>query len=145
MEVMLTVLTYQSIADLYSCHKLLFMFGRQERLALLLLIGVTVAVIASHVILETLGKRPFSVPFTGASQDGELVSLSGTIDHLRVTRTGDHLLLQVNNTSVFIPGPVAKNLTLRNGDTVSLFGIVQTYEGNKEVVVQAASDISPLP
>jgi len=121
------------------------MFGRQERLALLLLIGVTIAVITSHVILSTLGKHPFSVPFTGASEDGDLVSLAGTIDHLRVTRTGDHLLMQVNNTSIFISGPVAQQLALRNGDAVSLVGIVQTYEGNKEVVVQAASDISPLP
>jgi len=121
------------------------MFGRQERLALLLLIGVTIAVIASHVFLSTLGKRPFSVPFTGDSEDGELVSLSGTIDHLRMTRTGDHLLMQVNNTSVFIPGTVAQHLALRNGDTVSLVGIVQTYGETKEVVVQAASDISPLP
>jgi len=120
------------------------MLGRQERLALLLLIGVTIAVIASHVILSTIGKRPFSVPFTAATEDGELVSLSGTIDHLRVTRTGDHILMQVNNTSVFIPGSVAQQLVLRNGDTVSLVGIVQTYGEEKEVVVQAASDISPL-
>ncbi len=121
------------------------MFLRQERLALLLLIGVAIAVVASHLILENIGKRPFSVPFTGASEDGELVLLAGTVDHLRLTRTGDHILMQVNNTSVFIPGPVAQNLVLRNGDTVSLVGVVQTYGGNKEVVVQAASDISPLP
>jgi DNA/RNA endonuclease YhcR with UshA esterase domain len=145
MVIMLTVLTYQSIADLYSCHKLLFMFLRQERLALLLLIGVTIAVIASHLILSTVGKGPFSVPYTAASEDGELVVLSGTIDHLRVTRTGDHLLMQVNNTSVFIPGTTAQHLRLQNGNTVSLVGIVQTYEGTKEVVVQAPSDISLLP
>jgi DNA/RNA endonuclease YhcR with UshA esterase domain len=121
------------------------MFLRQERLALLLLIGVIIAVIASHLILSTVGKRPLSVPFTAASEDGELVVLSGTIDHLRVTRTGDHLLMQVNNTSVFIPGTAAQHMRLQNGDRVSLVGIVQTYEGNKEIVVQAPSDISLLP
>jgi hypothetical protein len=102
MVMMLTVLTYQSIADLYFRHELLFMFERQERLALLLLIGVVITVVASHLILGNLGKRPFASPLTDVSQDGELVILTGTIDHLGVTKHGDHLLLQVNNTSVFI-------------------------------------------
>jgi hypothetical protein len=102
MVMMLTVLTYQSIADLYLRHELLFMFERQERLALLLLIGVAITVVASHLILDNLGKRPFASPLTDVSQDGEIVILTGTIEPLGVTKDGDHLLLQVNNTSVFI-------------------------------------------
>jgi DNA/RNA endonuclease YhcR with UshA esterase domain len=121
------------------------MFGRQERLALFLLIGVTVAVIASHLILSDLGKRPFSAPFSNASEDGTLVFLTGNVDHLGWTKSGNHLLMQVNNTSVFIPSTVAQNLALRNGDPVSILGIVQTYQGKKEVVVEAASDVASLP
>ncbi len=121
------------------------MFGRQERIALLLLISVAIVVVAAHLILDNLGKRPFAVPFTDTSGDGELVYLTGTIDHLGVTKNGGHLLMQVNNISVFIPNTVAQTLTLHNWENISITGIVQTYLGKKEVVVQSASDLSPLP
>jgi DNA/RNA endonuclease YhcR with UshA esterase domain len=51
----------------------------------------------------------------------------------------------VNNTSVFITNQIAINLMLRNGENISVIGILQTYQGKKEVVVQAASDISSFP
>jgi DNA/RNA endonuclease YhcR with UshA esterase domain len=145
MIVMLTVLTYQSIADLYFRQALIFMLERQERRALLLLISVAIVVIASHLILDAVGKRPFAVPYSDASGDGEMVSLTGSIDHLSLTKSGVHLILQVNNTSVFIANPIAQNLTLHTGENISVIGIVQTYQGKKEVVVLAASDISALP
>ena len=121
------------------------MLERQERRALLLLISVAIVVITSHLILDTLGKRPFAVPYSDASGDGVLVSLTGSIDHLSLTKSGGHLILQVYNTSVFIGNPIAQNLTLHNGENISVIGIVQTYQGKKEVVVLAASDISALP
>lgn len=121
------------------------MFGRQERLALLILVGVMIAVIAAHLVLENVGKRPFASPFTEMSHDGELVYLSGMVDHLVITKNGGHLILQVDNTSVFIPGQVASKVTVHNGENISLMGTVQTYQGKKEVVVQSDSDISFLP
>ena len=142
MILMLTVLTYQCIADLYFPFELLLMFERQERLALLILIGVVILVVAAHLVLETVGKRPFASPFSAISQDGDLVYLSGTIDHLVITKNGGHLILQVKNTTVFIPGQIAPGMTLQNGKNISVMGIVQTYQGNKEVVVQSGSDVS---
>ena len=53
------------------------MFGRQERMAILLLLGVAVSVIAAHLILISLGKQPFAHPFTNSSADGELVIAEG--------------------------------------------------------------------
>ena len=47
-----------------------------------------------------------------------------------------------NNVSVFIPGQIASNMTLHNGENISVVGVVQTYQGKKEVVVQSGSDIS---
>ena len=49
------------------------MLGRQERNAILLLIGVAVIVIAAHLILTSVGKQPFARPFTNTTADGELV------------------------------------------------------------------------
>lgn len=124
---------------------MLFMFERQERLALLFLIGVATVVIASHLILESLGKRPFASPFTDVSADGELVYVTGTIEHLTLTKNGGHLMMEVNNMSVFIPNQIATNFTVHKGENISIIGIVQTYRGKKEVIVQSATDIAPIP
>lgn len=118
------------------------MLERQERRALLLLISVAIVVIASHLILDAVGKRPFAVPYSDASGDGEMVSLTGSIDHLSLTKSGGHLILQVNNTSIFIANPIAQNLSLHKGENISVIGIVQAYQGKKEVVVVGVSDIS---
>ncbi|WAC05454.1 MAG: hypothetical protein OS112_02165 [Methanoregula sp.] len=120
------------------------MFERQERLALLILVAVTITVVAAHMALENVGKGPFATPFTEKSSDGELVYLSGMVDHLVLTKNGGHLVMQVENTSVFIPGQVASGMTVRSGDNISVRGIVQTYQGKKEVVVRSGSDISFL-
>jgi hypothetical protein len=124
---------------------MLFMLGRQERIAFLLLIAVALAVIASHLILDTLGKRQFAAPFTDTSGDGELVYFSGTIDRISLTKTGGHLIIDVNNISVFVQNQVASNLTLCKGENITIIGMVQTYRGNKEIIIQSASDISIIP
>ena len=56
------------------------MFERQELIAVLMLIGVAIAVIAAHLILGSMGKQPFSKQFTNNTADGELVHIEGTID-----------------------------------------------------------------
>jgi DNA/RNA endonuclease YhcR with UshA esterase domain len=121
------------------------MFLHQERLALLLLIAVAFVVIASHLVLASMGKHPFSAPFSASSADGELVRLSGTIEYLTTTKNGGHLIMNVNNVSVFVNNRIAADLTFYKGENVSVVGIVQSYRGNKEIVVQSSSDISVMP
>ena len=118
------------------------MLERQEWLALLILIGVVIMVVAAHLILENAGKRSFASPFSEISHDGDLVYLSGMIDHVVITKNGGHLIIQINNVSVFIPGQIASNMTLHDGENISVVGVVQTYQGKKEVVVQSGSDVS---
>lgn len=117
------------------------MFERQERVAVLLLIGVAVAVIAAHLILGSLGKQPFSKPFTNNSADGELVHLEGTVDQVALTRTGGHMIVQIDNLTIFIPAQAARDLVMNKGANVSVFGIVETYRGKKEIMVNSADDI----
>ena len=121
------------------------MFMRQERIALILLVSVAVIVIAAHLALSVVGKQPFAHPFTNASADGELVLIEGTVDRASVLENGGHLVLRVNNLSVFIPSQAAQNLTLHNGDIISVYGTVQTYRGNKEIVVNSRDDIRVVP
>lgn len=117
------------------------MFGRQERLAILILVMVTFAVITAHLVLEHTGKRPFAVPYVEDTEDGDLVLVSGTIETLSLTKTGGHLLIEVDNLTIFIPNQIASDQQLFRGANITVIGIVQTYRGKKEISVQSASDI----
>jgi DNA/RNA endonuclease YhcR with UshA esterase domain len=117
-------------------------FERQERVAVFLLLGVIIAVISAHLVLVTLGKQPFAHPFTNNSADGELVIVKGSIDRVVYTQTGGHVNLYVNNITIFVPAQVAQELTLRRGDSISIYGVVQTYRGEKEIVVSSKKDIT---
>jgi DNA/RNA endonuclease YhcR with UshA esterase domain len=121
------------------------MFMRQERVALLLLAGVAVTVLAAHLILITVGNQPFAHRFTSMTADGELVLIEGTVDRATVLENGGHLVLEVNNTSVFIPSQAAQDLALHEGDMISAYGTVQTYRGKKEIVVNSRNDIQVTP
>ena len=120
------------------------MLGRQERVAILLLIAVAIAVIAAHVVLVQIGKGPFASAYTGQSADGTLVHLSGIIDQATVLKNGGHVLLTIANVTVFVPATVAGNRSFAKGTTVSLYGTVQTYQGKKEILVSSADDIREI-
>ena len=145
MVIMLTLLTYEPIGDLNNPCQYSPMFGRQERVALLLLLGVAVIVISLHLALGTLGKQPFAHTFAENSADGELVSASGIIEQISYTKNGGHMNIYLNTTTIFIPLPVAQDLILNKGDSISVYGIVQTYRGKKEIVVSSGKDISVTP
>jgi DNA/RNA endonuclease YhcR with UshA esterase domain len=142
MVVVLTLLTYEPVGNLRKPPQYSKMFERQERVAVLLLLGVMIAVIAAHLILGTLGKESFARPFTNNSADGELVTARGIIDQVAITQTGGHMNLYMNNITVFVPAQVAQELTIRKGDSISLYGVVQTYRGKKEIVVSSGKDIT---
>ena len=119
----------------------LSMIGRQERIALLLLVGVAMTVVIAHTVLSMIGKQPFAHPFSENSVDGELVVIEGTVGKATFIENGGHLALMVDNHSVFIPASAAQSLEVHKGDVVTAYGTVQTYRGKKEVMVNAAGDI----
>jgi DNA/RNA endonuclease YhcR with UshA esterase domain len=116
------------------------MFEHQERTAFLILIGVAVAVIGAHLVLGTLGKQPFARTFTNNSADGELVVTEGTVDQISIM-TGGHITVKMENLSVFVPVQVAEGLLIQKGDSIRVYGIVQTYHGKKEIILGSKDDI----
>jgi len=120
------------------------MLGRQERVAILLLCGVALVVIAAHLVLVSVGKEPFASEYTEQSPDGSLARLDGTIDQATVIKNGGHVILTVRNTTVFIPAAVAGDHSFVKGTSVALYGTVQTYEGKKEILVNSIDDIRDL-
>lgn len=121
------------------------MFERQERGAVLLLLGVACFVITAHLALGALGKQPFARPFTNNSADGELVITGGTINQISITQNGGHMNVYLANITIFIPAQIAQELTIRKGDSISVYGVVQTYRGKKEIVISSGKDISVNP
>lgn len=120
------------------------MFERQERYAVLLLVGVALVVILAHFVLAGLGKQPFARPFTDNSADGELVVVEGQIDRITLTNNGGHAIVSLDNISVFVPEQVIQAVPLQKGDRISVYGAVQTYRGKKEIVVNAPEDVRIL-
>ncbi|MCE5298230.1 MAG: hypothetical protein MUE45_07315 [Methanoregulaceae archaeon] len=118
------------------------MLVRQERFAIVLLCAVSVTILAASFILTGTDKADLAAEYSPLSDEGTLVHLQGQVQEIRTTKTGGHVAASVNGTAVFIPADVAGTITLHPGDLVSLYGIVQTYRGEKEVVVNSPGDIS---
>lgn len=120
------------------------MLESPERTALLLLVSVLAILLAAHLVLTSLGDAAFASPYSEASREGDLVVLTGTVESVAFTSTGGHLLVSVNGTRVFIPSPASREIILHMNDTVRIFGVVQVYQGEKEVEVRGAKDVQPV-
>jgi uncharacterized SAM-binding protein YcdF (DUF218 family) len=141
MIIMLTLLTYEPVGNLNFNHQYSIMLGRQERMALSLLIGVAVVVLAAHLVLSAIGNQPFAREYSVDSSDGELVFIEGKIDQVSVTNSGEHRILKINDTVVFVPAQALPAFTLQKGERIAVYGLVQTYQGKKEIVVRSKEDI----
>lgn len=117
------------------------MLEQQERTALFLLTTVLAILFAGHLILTALGNAPFAAPYSEGSREGDLVVVTGVVEGITPTTTGGHLLLSVNGTRVFIPSPASRDIGLQVNETVRIYGIVQVYQGRKEVAVRDARDV----
>jgi hypothetical protein len=141
MVIMLTLLTYEPVGNLNFHHQYSIMLGRQERVALALLIGVAIVVLAAHLVLSVLGNQPFAHEYSPDSSDGELVFIDGKIDQVSVTNSGGHRILEINGTVVFVPAQALPEFTLQKGEWITVYGLVQTYKGKKEIVPRSKEDI----
>jgi hypothetical protein len=118
---------------------------RPERTALLLLVTVLAILLAAHLILSTLGNAPFAAPYGAGSREGDLVFVQGAVREITPTSTGGHLLLSVNGTRVFIPSPASREVNIQVNETVRIYGIVQVYQGMREVAARDARDVQREP
>lgn len=120
------------------------MFVSQERLTMLLLLGVIGVVVSIHLLITALGTGYFAHPFSSEAHEGDLVSLQGTVGSVVWTGTGGHLLLSVDGTTVFVPAQVAQAIQVQKGEVIQIIGIVQVYQGKREVAVSGPEQIRVL-
>ena len=121
------------------------MFLREERIAILILLCTTVAILLVYAAIELHGRQAYATEFDLGAPDGTLVRISGIADRVVVTKEGGHLIMNVNSIRVFIPASAVPREDIRQGDLISLYGVVQTYQGQKEVLVSSARDVVILP
>lgn len=89
--------------------------------------------------------------YSTSSKTGDKVYIEGTVISEHLTKTGSHLLLEVEHdseiTKVFVPkdsGAQEIASILSENSKVHLTGEVQEYQGEIEVVVQDINDIKVL-
>ncbi len=117
------------------------MLERQEKTALLMLVGVVVVILAAHLLFDAFAMPLVATPYSEDLPDGTLAVIEGRIEDIKATATGGHLILTVNEIMVFLPENVATTLEFSENASVTLYGTVQTYRGKREVVVNSPRDI----
>ncbi len=100
---------------------------REEKTVAVLLAAATLTLLTAYTFFP-LGIQTYSPD----SKVGERVHLEGEITDLHKTRQG-HLILEIKDTTVFIPSNTASNLKLQKGKRIKITGTVQEYQGKREI------------
>lgn len=123
---------------------------KEEKVVIILLSMVFLSLSISYLVFFESGDSDAAV-FSSSSLPGENVFVEGTVVSKRLTYSGDHLILMVDSVSgpvkVFVPsGNGARTIdSLLNDDSkVHIFGKVDEYEGELELVVQKVNDVTVL-
>lgn len=117
------------------------MLTSSERHAVGILAVVIVLLAAFHIGVVLFVPDAGAVPYAADLADGTLVTHTGTVDNSLITKTGGHLILNVSGVDIFVPGGGSK-LRFLKGDRVEVRGIVETYAGKKEIMVNDADDVT---
>lgn len=127
---------------------------KEEKVVVVLLIMVLSSLLTAYVCFgsdltdyeEKSGAK--AKQYTKNSASGEKVFLEAEVLSKRFTYTGDHLLIKVDCNSevlsVFVPktaGAEAVNMSIQEGDFISVTGTISEYEGEKEIKVERKEDI----
>ncbi|MBO4523014.1 MAG: hypothetical protein J5703_07585, partial [Methanomicrobium sp.] len=73
---------------------------KEERLALLLMCAVLIAIAGAHFVLSAADKHDFASQYTNTSQEGELVRYNGTVLSVSATKTGGHLIMDAGRVEI---------------------------------------------
>ncbi len=127
---------------------------KEEKVVIILLIMTLSSLLTAYVCFGTelagAGQKSGGEArqYTQESVSGEKVFLEAEVLSKRFTYTGEHLLLDVDCNSevvsVFIPktaGAEALNMSIQEGDVISVTGTISEYKGKKEIKVEREEDI----
>lgn len=113
-----------------------------EKKAGIRIVGSLLVILIFHLTIQGVGPSFFSYPYDPALPDGNLVVYSGTIDDIRATWSGGHTIIIFSDVKVFIPGAIDPP-PLSIGDRITVYGLLSTYDGEREIIIQKGSDLIP--
>ncbi|GAA5263425.1 hypothetical protein [Methanocalculus sp.] len=113
-----------------------------EKKAGILIVGSLLVILLFHLTIQGAGPAFFSHPYDPALPDGKLVVYSGIIDDIRTTWSGGHTIIILSDVKVFIPGGIDPP-PLRIGDPLKAYGLLSTYDGEREIIIRKGSDLIP--
>ncbi len=113
-----------------------------EKKAVILIVGSLLVILIFHLAIQMAGSALFSHPYDPALPDGKLVVHSGTIDDIRSTWSGGHTIIILSDVKLFVPRGIDLP-PLWIGDPLTAYGILSTFEGEKEINIQKGSDLIP--
>ena len=125
------------------------MLQKEEKITIILMLMALLVLIIAYFgfILDSVKTSQYSEE----SIPGDRVVIQGEVVRKRMTLTGDHLILTVDNegssVKVFIhcnSGAEKVNNIIDIADTVEVTGTVEAYQGEKEIVVKQADDVNIL-
>ena len=127
---------------------------KEEKIVAVLLVMAILSLTVAYVTFfhDTGGSASNdALQLTERSSVGDLVYLEGSILSKKFTFKGDHLLLSIdhdeNVVKVFIPnnnGAVDIDDMVSENDYVRIQGIVDEYQGEREVVIRNKNDVTVL-
>ncbi|MGP8328928.1 MAG: OB-fold nucleic acid binding domain-containing protein [Methanosarcinaceae archaeon] len=127
---------------------------KEEKIvAVLLVMAILSLAVAYATFFQNDGERIDRniIQLNEQSSIGDYVFLEGTILNKKFTFKGDHLLLSIdhnqNIVKVFIPksnGAEYIDNLLNENDYVRIQGIVNEYQGEREVIVQNKDGVATL-
>ncbi len=125
------------------------MLQKEEKITIVLMIMALLVLIIAYFgfIAGEAGPSEYS----DNSKIGDKIILQGEVVGKRGTFTGDHLILTVDVdkslTKVFIHrnnGAGQVNLSVNVADNVEIIGILDEFEGEREIIVDGAENIRIL-
>ncbi len=123
---------------------------KEEKVIVILLTMIFLSLSISYLVFFEFDASDVSA-FSSSSIPGDDVFIEGTVVSKRLTYSGDHLIFMVDSVSgpvkVFVPsdnGASTLDSLLDDDSKVRIFGKVEEYEGELELVIQKVDDVAIL-
>jgi DNA/RNA endonuclease YhcR with UshA esterase domain len=122
------------------------MLQKEEKITIILMVMALLVLIIAYFGFIVEESEPLT--YSNRTDIGDQVEFQGDVVGKRSTFTGNHLMLTVDSEGslikVFIHrnnGADQVNRSVDVTDTVKIIGVVDEYEGEREIVVKSPQDI----
>jgi DNA/RNA endonuclease YhcR with UshA esterase domain len=109
---------------------------KSKQLTILIFALATIGLVAIYISVEGIKPTETKIETIESSMIDRLVKISGRIDYIRKSKTGNFYWTVDDGTNITVPilDDKFKNLGVSNGDTVEVIGLVSEYNGEMEVM-----------